>query len=80
MNPGVGLESVIPVTGDAGPDLVITNDAGGFNAGVWLIRNSTWSQKFLDDWWSMDGYIRGPGDTKSGDNDALKHLLRNMDK
>lgn len=80
MNPGVGLEAFIPESGDHGPDLVLTNDAGGANAGVWFIRNSTWSQTFLDNWWSMAGYIRGSGDTKSGDNDAFKALLMQMDK
>lgn len=49
--------------------------------GVWLLRNSAWSAKFLDTWWSMDGFIRRkPGDTKSGDNDALKVLLGSMSR
>ena len=50
-------------------------------AGVWLLRNSAWSASFLDRWWAMDGFIRRkPGDTKSGDNDALKALLAAMDR
>lgn len=47
--------------------------------GVWLLRNSPWSFAFLDRWWSLDRFVRQrPGDRKSGDNDALIHLLSEL--
>ncbi|EFJ39772.1 hypothetical protein VOLCADRAFT_100552 [Volvox carteri f. nagariensis] len=75
-----GSTSVYP---GFGPDLLLTEDSTGVNAGVWLIRGSgcSWCRTFLERWWGMEEFIRrNPGDTKSGDNDALKYLLANMDK
>lgn len=38
----------------SGIDLVITRDANGFNAGVWLLRNSDWARtRLLHSWWYM---------------------------
>eukprot|EP00208_Stichococcus_sp_RCC1054_P004603 CAMPEP_0206136108 /NCGR_PEP_ID=MMETSP1473-20131121/1342_1 /ASSEMBLY_ACC=CAM_ASM_001109 /TAXON_ID=1461547 /ORGANISM="Stichococcus sp, Strain RCC1054" /LENGTH=303 /DNA_ID=CAMNT_0053528387 /DNA_START=420 /DNA_END=1331 /DNA_ORIENTATION=+ len=73
-NPEIRLESLLPRS-SSGPDFIITVDGGGYNAGIWLLRRSQWSQDFLQRWWDMKAYVRGPGDTKSGDNDALKALL-----
>ncbi|THU73513.1 hypothetical protein C4D60_Mb04t23670 [Musa balbisiana] len=36
-----------------------------------------WSDKFLQTWWNQTSFVRF-GSTKSGDNDALKHLLRTL--
>lgn len=78
-NPSIRIESLLPR--DRELDLIITKDQTGYNAGMWLLRNSAWSLKFLDRWWAMDSFIRRrPGDTKSGDNDALKHLLGKMSR
>lgn len=75
-NPEIPLEAVLPAPG--GPDFVVTEDATGANAGSWIIRSSDWSREFLAEWWGMDSFIRPAGDTKSGDNDALKHYLAAM--
>eukprot|EP00198_Chlamydomonas_reinhardtii_P012687 XP_001702024.1 predicted protein [Chlamydomonas reinhardtii] len=77
------------------PDLILTADSTGsmrpatmqlcscVNAGVWLIRGRgcAWCRSFLARWWSMESFIRhDPHDSKSGDNDALKHMVANMDR
>lgn len=78
-NARLPLETLLPTgegPGDGGPHFIVSEDVGGFNAGVWLARRSEWTDGFLEEWWGMRGeYARGRGDTKSGDNDALKALL-----
>ncbi|GLI71280.1 hypothetical protein VaNZ11_016408 [Volvox africanus] len=77
----IPVEAVLPTRGSA-PDLLLTEDSTGVNAGVWLIRGSgcRWCRSFLMRWWDMKSFIRrGAKDTKSGDNDALKHMLATMD-
>ncbi|KXZ46638.1 hypothetical protein GPECTOR_42g849 [Gonium pectorale] len=67
--------------GGGGPDLVLTADSTGVNAGVWLIRGAgcAWCRAFLERWWGMEAFVRrGRGDTRSGDNDALKDLIARM--
>ncbi|GFR48743.1 hypothetical protein Agub_g10701 [Astrephomene gubernaculifera] len=67
----------------ASPDLILTMDSTGVNAGVWIMRGSGcgWCRTFLQHWWSLDSFVRhGPHDTKSGDNDALKHLIATMER
>ncbi|CAL9087239.1 unnamed protein product [Musa textilis] len=82
MNPALSLESILyaaigHVNLDASPDLVVTEDTNGVNAGVFFVRRSEWSDKFLQTWWNQTSFVRF-GSTKSGDNDALKHLLRTL--
>ncbi|KAK1283491.1 hypothetical protein QJS10_CPB21g00387 [Acorus calamus] len=79
-NPNITLERILrSAIGDAdfdnSPDLIVTEDATGFNAGVFFVRRSEWSVRFLDTWWNQTSFIRESGSTKSGDNDALKHLI-----
>lgn len=76
MNSQFRIEQLIPANQDA--SLVITLDVTGFNAGSWLVRNDPWGNNFLAQWWSMGSFMRRPGDTKSGDNDALKALLNGL--
>ncbi|KAL5994414.1 hypothetical protein ACLOJK_024464 [Asimina triloba] len=66
-------------TGDFGssPDLILTEDFTGVNAGVLFFRRSTWSFEFLNTWWNQTAFVRF-GSSKSGDNDALKHLIRRL--
>jgi hypothetical protein len=45
------------------------------NSGVWLIRNSAWSHKFLEQWWNLKEWVRRPGMSLSGDNAAFGHLV-----
>lgn len=46
-------------------------------AGVFFVRRSKWSKDFLDRWWNQTSFIQF-GSTKSGDNDALKHLITRL--
>eukprot|EP00892_Ulva_mutabilis_P001951 jgi/Ulvmu1/11757/UM008_0171.1 len=90
-NPEIPLETLLPAQG--GADFVVTEDAAGTNAGAWIVRSSDWSRAFLKEWWGLESFVRSgaraetrlrtgaqKGDTKSGDNDALKHIVREMDK
>ncbi|RCV10448.1 hypothetical protein SETIT_2G113400v2 [Setaria italica] len=81
-NPEIPLERILfSVIGHSdfneSPDLVLTEDFGGVNAGVFFIRRSNWSEKFLDTWWNQTSFIQF-GSTKSGDNAALKHLIGHL--
>jgi galactosyl transferase GMA12/MNN10 family len=51
-------------------------NTGIYNAGAWIIRNSEWSINFLTTWWNMKSYVQPIGHSFSGDNHALKDLLR----
>uniref|UniRef100_J3MK86 Nucleotide-diphospho-sugar transferase domain-containing protein n=1 Tax=Oryza brachyantha TaxID=4533 RepID=J3MK86_ORYBR len=62
---------------EAAPDLILTEDFNGVNAGVFFIRGSKWSEKFLDTWWNLTSFIQ-LGSTKSGDNAALKNLIYHL--
>ncbi|CAM6096459.1 unnamed protein product [Calypogeia fissa] len=82
-NPSTTLESIIySVAGsldwDHMPDLVLTEDATGVNAGMFFVRNSEWSRYFLDLWWNQTSFVEPFGLCKSGDNDALKYLITTM--
>lgn len=81
-NPDISLENILlGVIGkadfDTAPDLVVTKDVNGINAGVFFIRRSKWSENFLQTWWNQTSFVQF-GSTKSGDNDALKYLIRNL--
>ncbi len=53
----IRLESLLPRS-ISGPDFIITVDGGGYNAGIWLLRRSKWSEDFLKRWWDMKDYVR----------------------
>lgn len=77
MNSEKKVEDFLPA--DSTKDLIMSPDkGGGYNAGVWLVRNSLWSREFLETWWSMKTFVRPTGVSHSGDNAALKVLLANM--
>ncbi|XP_078153613.1 alpha-1,2-galactosyltransferase gmh3-like [Carex rostrata] len=59
------------------PDLVVTEDLNGVNSGVFFIRKSEWSQRFLEKWWNQTSFVQF-GSTKSGDNAALSHLIDHL--
>lgn len=84
-NPDIKLEDIIfSVVGDVKPedmpDFIVTEDVTGVNAGMFFFRNSDWSRQFLDRWWDQTDFIQPFGQSKSGDNTALKHLINVMDK
>ena len=58
-------------------DLIFTEDHRGLNAGVWMIKNTPWSDMFLREWYERGERfvvdINEPG--KSGDQDTLKFLM-----
>ncbi|XP_068639527.1 alpha-1,2-galactosyltransferase gmh3-like [Aristolochia californica] len=78
-NSSISLENILQsVIGDSdfesSPDLILTEDVTGVNAGTFFVRRSNWSQEFLDTWWNQTSFVRF-GSSKSGDNDALKNLI-----
>jgi hypothetical protein len=75
MNSNVKLESLLPA--DESANLVITEDHSFlFSSGVWMMRKSEWSLKFLEEWWNSKGYVRSAGLSLSGDNAAFGHLVQ----
>lgn len=79
MNSNIRVEDFLPA--DNTHDLLVASDnGGGYNSGVWIVRNSEWSRKFLQDWWDMRSFVRPVGLSLSGDNAAMKHLLADMEK
>lgn len=80
MNSDKRIEDFLPHA-ESGIDFVVTHQKGkSWNAGAWLIRKSDWSLKFLDDWWNMSEFSLAKGQADAGDNEAMKVLLRNMNK
>lgn len=79
-NPEISLEDIIDsaVGSTALPDLIITKDVTGVNAGMFFFRNTDWSMRFLELWWNQTSFVLPFGQMKSGDNDALKYLLQTM--
>ncbi|KAG6490058.1 hypothetical protein ZIOFF_051340 [Zingiber officinale] len=81
-NPNMSLENVLLAAighrdFHSSPDLVVTKDFNGVNSGVFFIRQSKWSEDFLDSWWNQTSFIQF-GSTKSGDNAALKYLIDSL--
>jgi len=58
-------------------DLIFTEDHRGLNAGVWMIKDTVWSDMFLREWYERGERfvvdVNEPG--KSGDQDTLKFLM-----
>eukprot|EP00527_Entomoneis_sp_CCMP2396_P006523 CAMPEP_0198141074 /NCGR_PEP_ID=MMETSP1443-20131203/4145_1 /TAXON_ID=186043 /ORGANISM="Entomoneis sp., Strain CCMP2396" /LENGTH=346 /DNA_ID=CAMNT_0043803697 /DNA_START=90 /DNA_END=1130 /DNA_ORIENTATION=+ len=77
MNSDQKIENFLP--SDPSKHLLVGSDnGGGYNSGVFLLRNTEWSRQFLSDWWDMRSFVRPPGMALSGDNNAMKALLRDM--
>jgi len=80
MNSRIAVTDFLPAA-DSPHDLLVASDkGGGYNSGVFLFRNTAWSHGWLEQWWSMKGFVRPPGLSLSGDNAAMKALLANMHK
>lgn len=84
MNSHKRVEDFLPVNNDNDNNqidiLLSADDGGGYNAGVWLVRNSEFTRNFLQEWWDMKSFVKPPGLAKSGDNDALKYKTAHMTK
>jgi hypothetical protein len=77
MNSSIKITDFLPASPTH--DLIVASDeGGGFNSGVFLFRNSDWSRQFLQQWWDMTTYVRPPGFSLSGDNAAMKALLKDL--
>ncbi|KAK1678404.1 hypothetical protein QYE76_039252 [Lolium multiflorum] len=81
-NPDIALETIlVSVIGHSdfhtSPDLILTEDINGVNSGLFFIRRSKWSERFLDIWWNHTSFVQF-GSTKSGDNFALKHIIDHL--
>jgi Protein of unknown function, DUF273/galactosyl transferase GMA12/MNN10 family len=75
MNSQRKIEDFLPIATSTHDLLVGSDNGGGYNSGVFLLRNTEWSRQFLNDWWNMTAFVRPPGMSLSGDNHALKSLL-----
>lgn len=76
MNSSIPFESFLPVSNSSQSLLAAIDDRnGGHNSGVLFFRNTAWSRDFLQNWWDMKSFVRPPGLSLSGDNNALKALL-----
>ena len=79
MNSNKKVEDFLPINDSSSIDILLSpDDGGGYNAGVWLVRNTEWTRTFLQEWWDMKTFVKPPGLAKSGDNDALKHKTSHM--
>ncbi|TVU39463.1 hypothetical protein EJB05_12883, partial [Eragrostis curvula] len=81
-NPAIPLERILfSVIGHndfhESPDLILTEDFSGVNAGMFFVRRSKWTESFLDRWWNQTSFIQFDS-TKSGDNAALKYLIEHL--
>ncbi|BAO39807.1 uncharacterized alpha-1 [Kluyveromyces marxianus] len=56
------------------PDMLITQDCGGFNLGSFFIRNSEWSRLLLDIWWDPVAYEQKHMVWEHREQDALESL------
>ena len=78
MNSNKRVEDFLPAWTEP-QDLLLSRDhSGGYNAGGWLIRNSSYALEFLDEWWNMESYVKPLGLSRSGDNDAFKAMLAKL--
>lgn len=75
MNSERRVEDFLPAP-DSTQSLILSPDhSGGYNSGGFLIRNTPWALKFVEDWWSMKNYIKPHGLSRSGDQDSFKAYL-----
>lgn len=56
---------------------LIPNMSLSSSSGLFFVRRSKWSVDFLNTWWNQTAFVRF-GSSKSGDNDALKHLIKQL--
>lgn len=79
MNSAKRIEDFLPAP-ETGIDLILSEQKGpSWNAGAWFVRRTEWSLRFLDRWWDMTDFVKPKGLAESGDNHALRTLLRGMD-
>lgn len=55
-------------------DMIITQDCGGFNLGLFLMRRSEWSDMLLDLWWDPAVYEQMHMQWEHKEQDALESL------
>jgi len=77
MNHSIELKSFI----DDSKDFIITHDCNGFNAGVFLLRNSNWSFNFIKRVWNVDpghSEMQGKFGETLAEQLAMKHAMKWM--
>ncbi|CUS24393.1 LAQU0S16e00694g1_1 [Lachancea quebecensis] len=60
------------------PELLITQDCGGFNLGSFLVKNSKWAHLLLDVWWDPVCYEQKHMMWEHREQDALEALYANQ--
>lgn len=74
INP-LGLETDVPYVDYTKPvEMIITQDCGGFNLGLFLMRRSAWSEMMLDVWWDPAMYEQMHMQWEHKEQDALETL------
>lgn len=74
------MEDLLPANPDTSLLVAVDTPNPGYNSGSWLVKNSEWGNEFLQKWWDMKSFVRLPGQSLSGDNDAFKVLLASYAK
>lgn len=59
------------------PEMLITQDCGGFNLGSFLVKNTEWSNLLLDIWWDPVTYEQKHMIWEHREQDALEALYAN---
>lgn len=75
MNSSIQITDFLPPAHSPIDWLVASDKGGGYNSGVFVVRNTSWSKRLLQEWWDMKDFVRPLGLSLSGDNAALKALL-----
>ena len=65
MNPALSLEASGLLDGGDAFDVVMSEDWSGANTGVFLLRNSSWSNWLLEELWRQEALV-GPADPATG--------------
>lgn len=55
-------------------DMVLTQDCGGFNLGLFLVRNTPWLEMMLDMWWDPAHYEQKHQEWEHREQDCLENL------
>lgn len=77
MNHTIRIESFIDNT----KDFIATHDINGFNAGVFLLKNSDWALNFMERVWNVDPHhpeMEGRFGETLAEQLAIKHVMKYM--
>ena len=80
MNTNKKIIDFLPLDPDKSIIVAVDRPNPGYNSGTWMVKQSDFGLEFLQKWWDMKNFVRLPGQSMSGDNDAFKVLLNSYDK